>query len=166
MDIKHQNCFNKQLSLVDRVAVLCCFVLFFHLQVSTGQWGGRRRGPKGAKLCAAVPARHDPRPDSLHRRFSGSDQLHAGLWLAGGHHGAGVGLPEGGGLPDCTAARQKDSGGTWHGDDNHPGGVSRRLSEDCLDVALNWPLFYVTIQINWPFLQIVMCNVVYLALFI
>lgn len=29
MDIKHQNCFNKQLSLVYRVAVLCCF-FFFH----------------------------------------------------------------------------------------------------------------------------------------
>lgn len=161
MDIKRLNCFNKQLSLVHRVAVLCCF-FFPHPQVSTGQRGGRRWGPEGAKLCAAVPARHDPCPDSLHRRFSGSDQLHAGLWLAGGHHGAGVGLPQGGGLPDCTAAGQKGSGGTWHGDDNHPGGVSRSLNKNVwtwrYDAVTFSFLFHMTIQMNWQLLQIVMCD--------
>lgn len=102
---------------------LICFC-YFHCQVCTGQWGWGWWRQTWAKLHSAVSARHGQSPDPFCSRVSWSswpDQLHAGHWLAGRHHRAGVGLPEGRGPPDCAATGQENTGGTWHGDDHNPG---------------------------------------------
>lgn len=151
MAIKYSSFFQFALSFV------LFIYLFFHCQVHKGQWGRGRWRQTRTKLHSAVPACHGQSTDSFRSWDSWSprpDQLHAGLWLAGGHYRAGVGLPEGRGPPDCTATGQEDTGGKRHGDDHYPGKPCLALTGHCRISCVAFPNVFALLKTNSSLLQL------------
>lgn len=133
------------LSIVKMFLPLCTsgFYSVFISKGHTGQRGWRRWRQKRAKLHSSVPTRHGPSPNPFRSRVSWSsrpNQLHAGHWLAGGHHRAGVGLPESRGPAYCTATGPEDPGGTGNGDDHNPGGTMFTFFKDFYVIVIIIPV--------------------------